>query len=111
MQNMIKNQYLFFVSLIGIIIVSSVMATTYAYQSIRVDYISGSKSELTVSSGVLDVTFEITNRIDIKNMVLLPSYKTSDYIEFIVDNTKSSSKVGYRISLVELEILYGLIQA
>lgn len=103
MQNIIKNQYLFFVSLIGIVLVSSVMATTYAYQTLRVDYVSGSKEDLTITSGVLDVSFDITNRIDIKNMPLLPSYKTSDYIEFVIDNTKSTSEVGYRISLVELD--------
>ena len=103
MQNIIKNQFLFFVSLIGIVLVSSVMATTYAYQALRVDYVSGSKEELTVSSGVLDVTFEVTNKIEVNNLLLLPSYKTSDYIEFIIDNTNSSSEVGYQISLIDLD--------
>ena len=103
MQNIIKNQYLFFVSLIGIVLVSSVLATTYAYQTLKVDYVSGSKEQFTVSAGVLDVEFTVSNSIDIKNMPLLPSYKTADYIEFVVDNTKSSSKVGYQISLVELD--------
>ena len=103
MKNMIKNQTLFFISLIGIIVVSSIMLTTYAYQTLRVDYVSGSKNDVSVSSGVLDVNFVISNKIDIKNMPLLPSYKTADFIEFDLDNTKSSSKVAYMISLVELE--------
>ena len=103
MQNIIKNQYLFFVSLIGIVVVSSIMATTYAYQTLRVDYVSGSKEDIGVTSGVLDVSFTVSSSIDIKSMPLLPSYKTSDYIEFVVDNTNSSSEVGYKISLVELE--------
>ena len=109
MQNIIKNQYLFFVSLIGIILVSSIMATTYAYQTLRVDYVSGSKENLTVSSGVLDVTFTVSSSIDIKNMPLLPSYKTADYIEFVIDNTKSTSEVGYRVSLVDLDYSEQLI--
>ena len=93
MRSMIKNQYLFFVSLIGIVIVSSIMVTTYAYQTLRVDYVSGSKEDVGVSSGVLEVSFKISSKIDIESMPLLPSYKTADYIEFEIDNTKSSSEL------------------
>lgn len=111
MQSMIKNQYLFFISLIGIVLVSTIMITTYAYQTLRVDYVSGSKEEVSVSSGVLDVSFTISSSIDIKSMPLLPSYKTADYIEFNLDNTKSSSKVAYQISLVELDYSENIVDS
>ena len=111
MQSMIKNQYLFFISLIGIVLVSTIMITTYAYKTLRVDYVSGSKEEVSVSSGVLDVSFTISCSIDIKSMPLLPSYKTADYIEFNLDNTKSSSKVAYQISLVELDYSENIVDS
>ena len=40
-----RRQILFFVSLIGIIIVILIMGTTYAYQTLQVDYKDGSDKE------------------------------------------------------------------
>jgi len=98
----IKNQKLFFISLIGIVVVSLMLVTTYAYQSIRVEYSEGSDSELTVEAGVLDVSFTVSNRINLENMTILPNFKAADYIEFTLDNTNSTDDAVYYITLENL---------
>ena len=98
MLDTINRQKLFFISLIGIVVVSLVMITTYAYQTLQVEYKDNSKEDLTVNAGVLDVTYTKTKTIEINNMPLLPNYKTADYLEFTLDNTKSTSNVAYNIT-------------
>ena len=46
MKNTLKKQKLFFISLIGLVVVSLVMGTTYAYQTLQVEYAEGSSSNL-----------------------------------------------------------------
>ena len=99
----ISKQTLFFVSLIGIVVVSLIMVTTFAYQTLQVEYTSDSKKNLTVNAGVLDVSFVVTNRINDNNIPFLDDYKTANYSEFTVDNTKSSEDAAYKIKLVDLE--------
>ena len=99
----ISKQTLFFISLIGIVVVSLVMVTTFAYQTIQVEYKSDSKKDLTVNAGVLDVTFNVTNRINDSNIPFLDDYVTANYSEFTIDNTKSSEDASYKIKLVDLE--------
>ena len=101
--NKISKQTLFFISLIGIVVVSLTMLTTFAYQSLQTEYNSDSKKGLTVNAGVLDVTFAVTNRINETNLRLLDNYKTASYSEFTIDNTKSSEDAAYKIKLVDLE--------
>lgn len=105
MLDTINRQKLFFISLIGIVVVSLVMITTYAYQTLQVEYKDNSKEDLTVNAGVLDVTYTKTKTIEINNMPLLPNYKTADYLEFTLDNTKSTSNVAYNITLKNIEYL------
>ena len=118
MLDKIANQKLFFISLIGIVVTSMILTTTFAYQSIRVNYSEGSDSELGVSAGVLDVKYcrddrcldpdntdkseEKYNKIDVNNLSFLPDYKTASYVEFVVDNRSSSDDVAYMITLSDL---------
>lgn len=99
----ISKQTLFFISLIGIVVVSLIMVTTFAYQTLQVEYTSDSKKNLTVNAGVLDVSFVVTNRINDNNIPFLDDYKTANYSEFTIDNTKSSEDASYKIKLVDLE--------
>ena len=98
----ISKQTLFFISLIGIVVVSLIMVTTFAYQTLQVEYTSDSNKNLTVNAGVLDVSFVVTNRINDNNIPFLDDYKTANYSEFTVDNTKSSEDAAYKIKLVDL---------
>lgn len=96
-----SRRIMFFVSLIGIVVVTLVMGTTFAYQTLVVDYKEGSDNELTIDVGKLDVSFTTSNKIELTNMTFLPDYKTADYVEFTVDNTDSSTGVVYHIDLVK----------
>ncbi len=107
MYEIIKKQKLFFISLIGIVVISMILLTTYAYQTLEVDY--KGNEELNVNAGVLDVAFTSTRRINLQNMPLLNDYNTSDYTEFIIDNSKSTGDVSYKIRLVNLEYSNELI--
>ena len=111
MKNVIKNQKLFFISLIGIIVVSSILIYTYAYQSLQVVYKSGSKEKLTVNAGVLDVTFAVTNRLNIASMPLLSSYKSAEYSEFTISNTKSSDDAAYKVSITDMTYTSNLVSS
>ena len=111
MKNVIKNQKLFFISLIGIIVVSSILIYTYAYQSLQVVYKSGSKEKLTVNAGVLDVTFAVTNRLNITSMPLLSSYKSAEYSEFTISNTKSSDDAAYKVSITDMAYTSNLVSS
>ena len=111
MKNVIKNQKLFFISLIGIIVVSSILIYTYAYQSLQVVYKSGSKEKLTVNAGVLDVTFAVTNRLNITSMPLLSSYKSAEYSEFTISNTKSSDDAAYKVSITDMTYTSNLVSS
>ena len=77
--------------------------TTFAYQSLQTEYKSGSNKDVVVNSGVLDVSFTVSNRINNANMKLYSSYKASDYSEFSIDNTKSNADALYKIKLVDME--------
>lgn len=107
MRDMIKNQKLFFISLIGIVVVSLSLISTYAYQSLQIEY--KGKKELLVKAGVLDVSFTSTRRINLKNMPLSTNYINNDYTEFIIDNTNSTNDVSYKIRLVDLDYTKSLI--
>ncbi len=107
MKDIIKNQKLFFISLIGIVVVSLSLISTYAYQSLQVEY--KGKEELLVKAGVLDVSFTSTRRINLKNMPLSTNYINNDYTEFIIDNTNSTNDVSYKIRLVDLDYTKSLI--
>ena len=111
MKNVIKNQKLFFISLIGIIVVSSILIYTYAYQSLQVVYKSGSKEKLTINAGVLDVTFAVTNRLNIASMPLLSSYKSAEYSEFTISNTKSSDDAAYKVSITDMTYTSNLVSS
>lgn len=103
MLDTLKKQKLFFISLIGIVVVSLTLTATFAYQSLNVEEKEGSDTGMTLNVGVLDVSFQKTNTINVTNMQLLSSYETADYVEFIVDNTRSTNDVAYQISLANLE--------
>lgn len=103
MLDTLKKQKLFFISLIGIVVVSLTLTATFAYQSLNVEEKEGSDTGMTLNVGVLDVSFQKTNKIETHNMSLLDNYKTADYVEFIVDNTRSTDDVAYQISLANLE--------
>lgn len=107
MKDIIKNQKLFFISLIGIVVVSLSLISTYAYQSLQIEY--KGKEELLVKAGVLDVSFTSTRRINLKNMPLSTNYINNDYTEFIIDNTNSTNDVSYKIRLVDLDYTKSLI--
>lgn len=123
MKNIIKNQRLFFISLIGIVVVSLTMTATYAYQTIQIDKTEGSDTEIKINVGKLDVSFTLNckegeicdanndnyNRINITNIPLLPDYKTADYTEFTIDNNNSSADVLYQLKLTELEFSESLV--
>ena len=111
MKSIIKNQKLFFISLIGIVIVSGILLTTFAYQTLQVEYKSGSKEKLTVTSGVLDVSFNVTNRINITSMPLVTSYKSGSYSEFTINNSKSDADASYRVKLVDMEYSSNLVSS
>ena len=109
MKNIIKKQKLFFISLIGIVVVSLAMMTTFAFQTLGVDVKEGSSNDVKIKAGVLDVTFATSRRIDLKNMPLLNDYKSSNYLEFTIDNTNSTEDVQYKILLKNLEYSKELI--
>ena len=111
MKSIIKNQKLFFISLIGIVIVSGILLTTFAYQTLQVEYKSGSKEKLTVTSGVLNVSFNVTNRINMTNMPLVTSYKNGSYSEFTINNSKSDADVSYKVKLVDMEYSSNLVSS
>ena len=103
MNDTIKKQGLFIFSLIGIVIVSLVLVTTFAYQTLQVEYKENSKEDLNLKVGTLDVSFTSTRRINANNMPLLTDYKTADYTEFIINNEKSTEDTMYLIKLINLE--------
>ena len=109
MKGLIKNQKLLFISLIGIVIVSLSLMTTFAYQTLNVNIKEGSSDKLSVKAGVLDVSFTTTNRININNMPLLSSYETASYMEFTVDNSNSTEDVKYKLLLNSLKYSKELI--
>ena len=110
MKDTLKRQRLFFVSLVGIVVVSLMMSVTYAYQTIIVEKTEGSDSDVTINVGVLDVTFKnTTEAINIKNLSLIKDYTLGDYTEFTLDNTKSSSDATYSIKLNNLEYSDNLV--
>lgn len=98
-----KRNILFFISLIGIVVVSLIMVSTYAYQTVQTEYEEGSDSDLNINVANLDVSYTASNKIELNNMPLLPNYKTADYLEFTIDSTKSTETVAYTISLTNLE--------
>ena len=115
MLDKISNQKLFFISLIGIVVTSMILTTTFAYQSIRVNYSEGADSEVSINAGTLDVKYcrndecvdpneseNNYNKISVDNLSFLPDYKTASYVEFVVDNRSSSDDVAYMISLTDL---------
>ena len=104
-----KKTILFFVSIIGIIITSFMLISTYAYQSMQTKYEKGSNSDLTIEVGNLEVNYTANNKIELSNMPFLPDYKTADYLEFKIDNTKSTDIVAYTISLKNLEYSSSLV--
>lgn len=103
MNDTIKKQGLFIFSLIGIVVVSLVLVTTFAYQTLQVEYKENSKEDLNLKVGTLDVSFISTRRINANNMPLLTDYKTADYTEFIINNEKSTEDTMYLIKLINLE--------
>jgi len=104
-----SRRIMFFVSLIGIIIVTLVMGTTFAYQTLVVDYKEGSDNDTIVEAGKLNVSYENNNKIDLKNMTLLPDYKTADYTEFTIRTNDTSYDVAYQINLTKLEYSNAMI--
>jgi hypothetical protein len=54
MLDKVRNQKLFFISLIGIVVVSMIMTFTYAFQTLHVNYKDGSDTNLSVSAGVFN---------------------------------------------------------
>ena len=103
-----KRQVLFFVSLIGIVVTSIVMGTTYAYQTLIVDYKEESNNIVEINSGKLNISYERTNKININNMTILPDYKTADYTEFTIKSNDTSYDVAYQINLIDLVYSSGL---
>lgn len=103
MLDTLKKQKLFFIALIGIVVVSLTLTATFAYQSLSVEEKEGSDTGMTINVGTLDVSFQKTNKINVTNMQLLSGYETADYVEFIVDNTRSTDDIAYQISLSNLE--------
>lgn len=99
----IKKQKLFFIALIGIVVVSLTMTATFAYQTLQVEETEGSSTGVTINVGTLDVSFNKTNKINVTNMPLLSSYESANYVEFTVDNAKSTDDIAYQISLSDLE--------
>lgn len=102
MKETIRKQKLFLFSLIGVVVISFALLTTFAYQTLNVDLSDGSSDSLTVTSGVLDVKYTSSRTVSVENMALLNSYKSADYTEFEIDNTSSTEDVLYRLKLVDL---------
>ena len=67
MKDIIKRQHIFVFALIGIVVVSLALMTTFAYQTLGVELKNGSSDEVTLKSGVLDVSFTTTRRINLSN--------------------------------------------
>lgn len=125
MKDIIKNQKLFFISLIGIVVVSLIMGTTYAYQTLEVETTEGSDTSMTVNVGKLNVTFNLKckdgetcdeennnyDRINLSNMPLLTDYKTADYVEFSLATNDTTDDVAYQINLVDLDYSEALISS
>lgn len=97
-----SRRIMFFVSLIGIVVVTLIMGTTFAYQTLVVDYKEGSDNDTIVEAGKLNVSYENDKKIDLKNMTLLPDYKTADYTEFTIKTNDTSYDVAYQINLNNL---------
>ena len=102
MNNIIKNGRLFFISLLLLVVISVTLLTSFAYQTLNVSLKEGT-DELKIKSGVLDVNFNATRRIDINNVSLVNNYYLANYIEFDIDNTKSTESVLYKVKLVDLD--------
>lgn len=115
MLDKISNQKLFFISLIGIVVTSMILTTTFAYQSLGYTEAGGANSNVAIEAGKLDVKYcrndecvdpneseNNYNKISVDNLSFLPDYKTASYVEFVVDNTSSSDDVAYMISLTDL---------
>ena len=110
MKDTLKRQRLFFISLVGIVVVSLMMSVTYAYQTINVRKTEGSSDTLAVKGGLLDVSIENqSDAINITNMPLLNSYESADYYEFTINNKNSTGNVMYQINLKELEYSPALV--
>lgn len=107
MKETLKKQRLFFISLVGIVVVSLIMGTTFAYQTIMMN--ESEHRNIVLQAGVLDVSFETTNVIENTNMPLLSDYTKADYLEFTVDNTKSNADAAFKVNLIELD--YGYINS
>ena len=108
MNNVVKSGKLFFISLVAIVVISITLMTTYAFQTLSVSVKKGTE-ELKVKAGVLSVEYSATKRINISNMPLVNSYNLGDYIEFTIDNTKSTESVVYKVKLVDLEYSNSLV--
>jgi len=109
MRNEKHRQILFFVSLIGIIVVTLVMGTTYAYQTLVINYKENSDNNVIIEAGKLNVTYENLASINLTNMPLLPDYKTADYTEFTINTNDSSYDIVYQIDLINLEYSENII--
>ena len=111
MKNDKKRQILFFISLIGIIVVLLTMGTTFAYQTIIVDYKEGSDNDLSLNAAKLDIDYTAGDKIELTNMPLLKDYKTADYTEFTIDNKNSSGDIAYSIDLTNLEYSKNIVSS
>ena len=109
MKDILKRQRIFFISLIGIVVVSLALVSTFAYQTLGVYVKDGSSDEFKIKAGVLDVNFTTNRRINLSNMSLLNEYKSSDYTELVIDNSNSTEDVVYNIKLVDLDFSKELI--
>lgn len=104
MKETIKRQRLFFISLIGIVVVSLVMGTTFAYQTIVIDKQEGASTDVSLNIGKLNVSYTKNNEnIYLTNMQLLNNYKSADYIELVINSNDSTDDVAYQITLKGLE--------
>ena len=102
MNSIIKRGRIFFISLLALVVISVTLMTTFAFQTMNVSIKKGT-DELKVKAGILDVDYTSIERINMKNVALVKSYKLGDYTEFKVGNTKSTESVVYKIKLVNLE--------
>ena len=57
-----SRRIMFFVSLIGIVVVTLIMGTTFAYQTLVVNYKEGSDNDTVVEAGKLNVSYENNNK-------------------------------------------------
>ena len=108
MEKTIKKQRLFFIALIGIVVISLSLMTTFAFQTLSVEVKKNSSENLNVKAGVLDVSFSVSRRINLNNIPLLNDYRLSNYTEFTVDNANSSEDVKYMIRLIDVDCSEGL---